>query len=98
MQPSQPDSPTLRSIVVHLSISRLSFKPPTVEGQLLGLADRMNTIVDMFAIDLKPTGSRDPFALRRAASGIVKIFGESELPLTTSQLSHVAWELCAHNK
>jgi len=56
--------------------------PPSVEGQLLGLADRIQTIVAMFSIDMAPTGSKDPFALRRAANAIVMILGESELPLT----------------
>lgn len=56
--------------------------PATVEGQLLGLADRIQTIVGMFGINMAPTGSKDPFALRRAANSIVKILAESQLPLT----------------
>jgi glycyl-tRNA synthetase beta chain len=56
--------------------------PTTVEGQLLGLADRIHTIVAMFGIGNAPTGSKDPFALRRAANAIVKILAESELSLT----------------
>jgi glycyl-tRNA synthetase beta chain len=56
--------------------------PPSVEGQLLGLADRIQTITAMFGIGNAPTGSKDPFALRRAANAIVKILAESELPLT----------------
>jgi glycyl-tRNA synthetase beta chain len=56
--------------------------PPTVEGQLLGLADRIQTITAMFGIGSAPTGSKDPFALRRAANAIVKILAESGLPLT----------------
>jgi glycyl-tRNA synthetase beta chain len=55
--------------------------PDTVEGQLLGLADRIQTITAMFGIGAAPTGSKDPFALRRAANSIVKILGESGLPL-----------------
>jgi glycyl-tRNA synthetase beta chain len=50
--------------------------PSTVEGQLLGLADRIQTIVAMFGIGNAPTGSKDPFALRRAANAIVKILAE----------------------
>ncbi|MCU1312636.1 MAG: glycyl-tRNA synthetase, beta subunit [Acidobacteriaceae bacterium] len=64
--------------------------PPTVEGQLLGLADRMSTIVDMFAIGLEPTGSKDPFALRRAANGVIRILAESSLPLTLGELERLA--------
>ncbi len=56
--------------------------PSTVEGQLLGLADRIQTIAAMFGIGNAPTGSKDPFALRRAANAIVKILAESSLPLT----------------
>jgi glycyl-tRNA synthetase beta chain len=56
--------------------------PATVEGQLFGLADRIQTIVAMFDIGQAPTGSKDPFALRRSANGIVKILAESQLPLT----------------
>jgi glycyl-tRNA synthetase beta chain len=64
--------------------------PPTVEGQLLGLADRMATIVDMFALGLEPTGSKDPFALRRGANGVIRILAESGLPLKLSELDRLA--------
>jgi len=60
--------------------------PVSVEGQLLGIADRVQTIVAMFGIGNAPTGSKDPFALRRAANSIVKILAESELPLTLSDV------------
>ena len=60
--------------------------PSTVEGQLLGLADRIQTITAMFSIGNAPTGSKDPFALRRAANSIVKILAESDLPLTLSDV------------
>ena len=60
--------------------------PATVEGQLLGLADRIHTITAMFSIGNAPTGSKDPFALRRAANAIVKILAESHLPLSLSDV------------
>jgi len=60
--------------------------PSTVEGQLLGLADRIHTIYEMFRIGNAPTGSKDPFALRRAANAIVKILAESDLPLLLSDV------------
>ena len=56
--------------------------PRSVEGALLGIADRADTIAGMFGLGMEPTGSKDPFALRRAANGIVKILAETELPLT----------------
>ncbi len=64
--------------------------PASVEGQLLGLADRIQTISAMFGIGLEPTGSKDPFALRRAANAIVKILAESGLPLTLSTVAGAA--------
>jgi glycyl-tRNA synthetase beta chain len=60
--------------------------PPSIEGQLLGLADRIQTITAMFGIGNAPTGSKDPFALRRAANAIVKILAESELPITLGEV------------
>jgi glycyl-tRNA synthetase beta chain len=62
--------------------------PQTVEGQLLGLADRIQTITAMFGIGLAPTGSKDPFALRRAANAIVKILADSNLPLIFDDVVH----------
>jgi glycyl-tRNA synthetase beta chain len=64
--------------------------PATREGQLLGIADRIQTITAMFGIGNAPTGSKDPFALRRAANAIVKILGESQLPLALSDLVNAA--------
>jgi len=54
--------------------------PRSVTGAMLGIADRADTIAGMFGLGFEPTGSKDPFALRRAANGIVKILAEKELP------------------
>ena len=56
--------------------------PATVEGQLLALADRIQTIRALFSLNLIPSGSKDPYALRRAANGVIKIIAESDLQLT----------------
>jgi len=64
--------------------------PRTVEGALLALSDKADTIAGMFALGMKPTGSKDPFALRRAANGMVKIIAEHQLPLDVSLIFHVA--------
>ena len=56
--------------------------PRSTEGALLGIADRADTLAGMFGLGMEPTGSKDPFALRRAANGIVKILAETSLPLT----------------
>lgn len=50
-------------------------------GQLAGLADRLDTLVGFFGLGLVPTGSRDPFGLRRAAQGVVRILLEGEIAL-----------------
>ena len=64
--------------------------PPTVEGLLLSIADKADSISGMFGLGLQPTGSKDPFALRRAANGIVKMLAESNLPLGLSEISTAA--------
>lgn len=55
--------------------------PRTPAGQLVSIADKLDTLRGCFAIGLIPTGSRDPFALRRAAQGVVKIVVEAKLRL-----------------
>jgi len=60
--------------------------PRSLEGGVLAIADKADSIAGMFALGLQPTGSKDPFALRRAANGIVKIIAEHKLPLPISKL------------
>ena len=60
--------------------------PRSVEGAVLAIADKADSIAGMFALGLQPTGSKDPFALRRAANGIVKIIAEHKLPLPVAKL------------
>ena len=55
--------------------------PRSAEGSLLAIADKADTIAGMFGLGMEPTGSKDPFALRRAANGIVAILAESGLGL-----------------
>ena len=68
--------------------------PKTIEGSLLAIADKADTIAGMFGLGMEPTGSKDPFALRRAANGIVKILAESAtpLPLTLGEIAGRATE------
>jgi glycyl-tRNA synthetase beta chain len=63
--------------------------PRMVEGALLSIADKADTIAGMFGLGMEPSGSKDPFALRRAANGIVKILAESApaLPLTLTEVA-----------
>ena len=55
--------------------------PRTPTGQILAIADKLDTLVGMFAIGKAPTGAKDPFALRRAALGILRIIIEGKLDL-----------------
>jgi len=57
--------------------------PASLPGKIVSLSDRIDTIVGIFAAGLRPTGNKDPFALRRSALGLVRILVEArmELPL-----------------
>ena len=60
--------------------------PRTLEGAVLSIADKADSIAGMFALGLVPSGSKDPFALRRQANGIVKTIVEHKLPLNLTQI------------
>jgi glycyl-tRNA synthetase beta chain len=60
--------------------------PRTIEGGVLSIADKADSIAGMFALGLIPSGSKDPFGLRRQANGIVKTIAEHKLPFRLGQL------------
>jgi glycyl-tRNA synthetase beta chain len=60
--------------------------PETLTGQVVGLADRLDTLVSIFGLGLIPSGSSDPFALRRAANAVVKITWFANLPIKLDDL------------
>ncbi|NES18644.1 MAG: glycine--tRNA ligase subunit beta [Symploca sp. SIO3E6] len=60
--------------------------PQTLTGQVVGIADRLDTLVSIFGLGMLPTGSSDPFALRRAANAVVNITWEADLPINLQQL------------
>jgi len=60
--------------------------PRSTEGAVLSITDKADSIAGMFALGLQPTGSKDPFALRRQANGIVKTIAEHKLPIGVNQL------------
>jgi len=64
--------------------------PQKIEGAVLSIADKADTIAGMFALGLQPTGSKDPFALRRQANGIVKTIAEHKLPIGIARLFELA--------
>ncbi len=60
--------------------------PRSLEGAVLAIADKADTIAGMFALGMIPSGSKDPFALRRAANGIVRTLIEHNIPLSLHRL------------
>jgi glycyl-tRNA synthetase beta chain len=70
--------------------------PTSITGIILALADRLDTITGIFGIGQIPTGSKDPFALRRASLGVLRIIVEKKLTLDLSTLVDLA--IAKHNK
>ncbi|MFZ7103728.1 MAG: glycine--tRNA ligase subunit beta [Peptococcaceae bacterium] len=60
--------------------------PGTLEGTLLSMADKMDTIAGCFAAGIEPTGSQDPYALRRQAAGICNIIMNKNLDISLTSL------------
>jgi glycyl-tRNA synthetase beta chain len=60
--------------------------PATKSGLAVALADRLDTLTGIFAIGQKPSGTKDPFALRRAAIGVLRMMVEKQLPLDLAAL------------
>ena len=58
----------------------------------VALADKIDTLVGFWAIDEKPTGSKDPFALRRAALGVIRVILDNELTFSIRMLIEAAWK------
>ena len=64
--------------------------PQSIAGTLVGLADRLDSLVGLFAAGLAPTGSADPYGLRRAALSLVQILGEKGISLSLREAFRVA--------
>jgi glycyl-tRNA synthetase beta chain len=64
--------------------------PESLTGKIVALSDRLDTLVGIFGLGIIPTGSSDPFALRRAATGIVQITWESGFNLDLPKLLQAA--------
>lgn len=60
--------------------------PQTLEGQVVAISDRLDTLVCIFGLGMLPTGSSDPFALRRSANAILNIIWSAKLNLNLKQL------------
>ena len=80
--------PVWRAIYDHYKpLSMEDSIPATPEAQIVALADKLDTLRECFRIGLVPTGSKDPFALRRAAQGVVKILVEAKLDYPLNSLA-----------
>lgn len=64
--------------------------PSTAEGIVVSLADKIDTLVGFFGIGAKPTGSKDPFALRRAALSIIRMIDECDVALPLADICQIA--------
>jgi glycyl-tRNA synthetase beta chain len=60
--------------------------PQTLTGQVVAIADKLDTLVSIFGLGMLPSGSSDPFALRRAANAITNIIWAAQLPINLHQL------------
>ncbi|MEK3731172.1 glycine--tRNA ligase subunit beta [Paenibacillus sp. FSL M8-0334] len=67
--------------------------PTTQVGSIVSIADKIDTIAGCFSIGIIPTGSQDPYALRRQAQGIVQIILEHKLPITLSEVFTIALDV-----
>ena len=63
----------------------LAYRPTAPVSVAVALADKLDTLAGFFAIDERPTGSKDPFALRRAALGVIRLIIENELRLSLDE-------------
>jgi glycyl-tRNA synthetase beta chain len=64
--------------------------PASIDGQILAVADKLDTLAGVFVIGKKPSGNRDPFGLRRAALGVIRILIECDLDVDLKDLIAVA--------
>lgn len=64
--------------------------PQTMEGSIVSIADKLDTIIGCISVGLVPSGSQDPFALRRQAAGILRIMNKNEWNISLEQLLGVA--------
>lgn len=72
--------------------------PTTVEGAIAGIADKMDTIIGCFSVGLKPTSSKDPYALRRATQGIIQVVLNSKLSFDYKELIDKSYEIFSSDK
>ena len=72
--------------------------PETLEGAIAGISDKIDTVVGCFAVGLKPTSSKDPYALRRAVQGIIMVALEMKLNINYEELILKVLSIFANSK
>lgn len=72
--------------------------PETMEGTIAGIVDKLDTSIGAFCVGLKPTGSKDPFAIRRATQGICILALNKNLDVDYVHLIKKAYEIFSENK
>lgn len=68
--------------------------PTSLPGKLVSIADKLDTIITCFSIGLIPTGSQDPYALRRQAAGIVQMLADDDIAMDVEQLIQLGISIC----
>ncbi len=71
--------------------------PTTFEGAITGISDKLDTLVGCFGVGLIPSGSKDPYALRRATQGIVSVMLNSKLNISIKALIEKSLEIYEEN-
>ena len=72
--------------------------PTTLEGAIAGISDKIDTVVGCFCVGLKPTSSKDPYALRRAVQGIIIVALEMKLEINYEELISKALSVFSDSK
>ncbi len=76
----------------YLPLGAEGASPRTLTGTLVSLADKVDSVVAGFAVGHEPTGSSDPFALRRQANGVIKVILENNLPFSLKEMRTFSFE------
>ena len=66
--------------------------PTSPESSLLSLSDKLDSLIGFIAIDMKATGSKDPFGLRRSSLGIIRIILVNKIKISLKNLAHDSYE------
>ena len=72
--------------------------PVTIEGAIAGIADKIDTVTGCFSVGLKPTSSKDPYALRRAVQGIIYVTLNSKLNFNYKKLIEKSYDIFSADK